>query len=140
MINPHLLSASTFEDKYELPNSTVAQFKHSHGMVGMQKIGNTLYVDEKYFIRREEFRKKVWLQCHENYYAITEHIKDANLAYILARYTGRSQDTWHTYMNQGLFSLAGFDGTIFHYKVPYKQWEFWRITTFLIRRILRLWK
>ena len=131
-----------FCEKYDTPIANVYTHRFQHKPKGVFKKGRykgDMYIDEYHFIHRKEFQRKVWLRSHDNYYEIAEHISDKHLAYILARYTGRSQASWVTFLSQELFSLAPLEGTIFNYKIKEKLWEFWRVTTLLLRRIKRLW-
>jgi len=105
----------------------------------VKQLNSKNYINLKPLIARQEFRKTIWLVNHDNYFAITEHISDYNLALILARYTGKTRANWTQFLSFRLFSLALTEKSLLDYKVPDNMWEFYRVTTFLIRRINRLW-
>ena len=100
----------------------------------VKQLNGKNYINLKPLIRRQEFRKRIWLTNHDNYFILTENMRDYDLALILARYTGKTRANWAQFLSYRLFSLAFIEKSILDYKVPDNMWEFYRATTLIIRR------
>ena len=134
--NTSLIHAIAFTQKYGIDNNSVSVAYHKkHKFV--KKISGDLYVDEKALIKRREFYNKVWNKAHDNYFAITEHIKDNQLYKFLAKVFGENVHGWREFLRDGLFSLAFKEKSILSYRINYKLWAFFRASTFLIRSLMR---
>jgi len=129
--------AEEFSELYGVNINTIhQQSSTNHPLI--YRVGYSIRVKVDKLKARHNFRRKVWLKNHDNYYAITEYISENKLAGLLARYTDISQQAWVTYMNQKLFRLLP-ETLSFRYKLSPKDWLFFRYTTFMIKRIERLW-
>ena len=128
-----LISTTLFCEKHNITKENLySTCRHLY-----VKIDNKNYIDEDFFIKRQEFRKKVWLQSHDYYYMLSYFLRDYTMAKILSRYTGIKQTSWSSFLNKDLFSLAWLDGSILNYKIPMKQWAFFRVTSFLVKGLIR---
>lgn len=131
-----LISSLAFCERYELSTSAIdVAYYNNHPYV--KKIAGALYVNEKALIRRREFYKRVWNKAHENYYNITEYITDAQFYNFLGRVLDRSRESWMQFLHYGLFSVAFNDKSILSYGISAQLWEFFRASTFVIRRLSR---
>ena len=88
-------------------------------------------ITAKPLIRRQEFRKKVWLRSHDYYYKLSETLNDSMIAEILMEYAGGSKQGWVVFMSDGLFSLAVDDMSILDYKISNNMWKFFRFSKVL---------
>ena len=122
-----------FCEKYGVDNNTfyVSIFKKAS-----KPMSTKHSIDENFFIRRKEFSKRVWLQCHENYYFLSRHLKDYELSKILSIFTSNIQ-SWSTFISTNMFTTIDERG-IFDYKVKPKMWQFFRLTTAIIRKIFKI--
>jgi hypothetical protein len=130
-----LLSAVAFADKYAIePNIIYMRAKvHPH----IHKVGKALYVDEQTLLWYEKMRWKIWLNSHENYYKIVEHISANKLAKLLSEYTGETAGSWGIYMSVDLWSTQWQDMGILNYKTPDKLFKFHNITNYIINKARR---
>jgi hypothetical protein len=133
------LKAKAFCEKYGLSKDIVYVWMY-HGNKHIYKIGKEVTIDEKALLRRREFYYKVWNETIDNYYGITEHISENKLATLLQRYFGGKVTAWGVYLNTTMFRISWQEKPIASYKIPMELWTIWRFTTFLIRRIERLWQ
>ena len=95
-------------------------------------------IDEEPIRRRLDFVKKVWLESHDNYYEIAEHISDYVFSKLLCRFLGGSVDIWRTFLQSGLFSIRSGNPFVVSPTVNNKLWKFWRFSTFLIKKLNRM--
>jgi hypothetical protein len=130
-----MISVEEYEAIYGNIGSVYTLKYNGHKYI--KKIGKSIYIDDKALVRRRQFHKKIWLMSHDNYYMLNEFIIDSQLAAILSRYTNRPKHNWVTYLYEQLFSTAYQDRSILAYKIPDMLWEFYRITTALIRSTQR---
>jgi len=95
----------------------------------------TPLVDEYAFVRRREFRIKVWDTNHTMYYFLTSTMSVPDLARILETLTKYSFQIWSNWMNMSMFKFIR--GSILDYKISMMHWTFYRVCTALIRRMFR---
>ena len=116
---------------------------HSEGCSFIVKDGPNLYVDTTALYLRKEFRHKIWLQAHDNYYDLMEYFKSENqMAIWLAKYSDINQDSWVDFLARYLFMIPT-EGPL-KYKVPDRLWFFFRATRMVLRyrdrRIERIYR
>lgn len=109
-----------FCEAHELSENIIhAQLKRKNwierGAVYYDNYGK-LRVNEKFFIRRIEFRKKVKLFNQDMYYFLTEHFTETELA--------RSSNTSIDYINSKLFNED--NTTILRSDISGSDWKFFR--------------
>ena len=89
-------------------------------------------IDENFFIRRLDFRRRLWLESHDNFYFLTKYISPWELAKILNRVDpSYSVDSWNVFMASRLFATLPTSVTIF--KTPTSLYNFYRYTRWIIR-------
>ena len=95
---------------------------------------NTMDIDKQYFIRRHEFKVKIQMRSHEQYYFLARHLSDYAIARIMSDITGRTPATWSSFIAHNLFLLqeSGLKTKVFP-----MMWEFFRATRGLINRLFR---
>jgi len=116
---------------------------HSQGCPFVVKDGKNVYVDTTKLYLRKEFRHKIWLKSHDNYYDMIEYFGSENkFAIWLAKYSDISKDSWVDFLSRRLFMLPTDE--ILSYKVPARLWFFFRATRMVLRyrdkRIERIYK
>lgn len=115
----------------------------SKGHPLIHKKGKQVYVDVNGLMKRKEFRKKIWLEAHENFWEFVEYFGSENkLAVWLAKYSDYSVGSWVDFLARHLFMMAPDD--LFGYKVPKRLWVFYRLTRLVLRyrdrRVKRIYK
>ena len=135
----NFIPAELFSKRYGVPIGSIYSYKHyhkNHKNCGIKQLNSgKLLVDEVYFLRRDEFKKKIKLAAQENYYFLTCSITSLSLAKILSRYSSRSYYSWSVFMSVELF-IANHNSIIFMRDFQ-KLWEFFRLTRALIRAIFK---
>lgn len=131
------ISFADFENKYDLKEDSLHAFravtkKHK---IAFRKKGKINQVDECYFLRRYEFKKKVHFCAQDVYYLISEHFSDADIASFLSKTFGGTQGSYQAYFNSNLFSAS--IGTILSIEVPKRNFKLFRLWWQIERRIRR---
>jgi len=135
-----MLSSDEFCELFNISKQQIDVTKHN-GCKFITTINHKTFVDEKALIRRKEFKKKIWLQNHENFYELIENgITENKLSEILAKFSPNAYLTWTTFFSSRglLFSLSGMDSSVLSNKISSMHWNFFRLSTFIIRRLKRL--
>ena len=140
MVKRSFMTISQFEEKYEVCKNTVQSFLGQNTNTGyyIQRKGSYNLIDENYFLRRKEFKKRIWLENHKDYYILTEKHNQFTLAGVLSDVLGSSKRSWNSWMNDGLFSLSAVDGSIVDTKVSTRHWKFYRFCRALKNITLRV--
>ena len=128
------MSINDFSDKYKVSAGAIYVGKHNGSLSSnaFKAQYNSLFVDEEYFIRRERFKRKVWLESHDMFYFLTKHLSILEVASMLSEFSGKKSN-WSSWMNGPLFQID--DTSIINCKVNSKAWEFYRIARWIIRRL-----
>jgi len=91
-------------------------------------------INEEFFIRRREFKKKVWLESHDMYYFLTKHNTRLDLARLLHKVdVSITVETWNSFLAVTLFLLQRDD--VMSYNVNGLMWKFYRYARWLIRAL-----
>ena len=140
MVKRSFMTISQFEEKYEVCKNTVQSFLGQNTNTGyyIQRKGSYNLIDENYFLRRKEFKKRIWLENHDSFFILTEKHSQFTLAGVLSEFLGSSKGSWNTWMDNGLFSLSTVDGSIVDTKVSENHWKFYRFCRALTNITLRL--
>jgi hypothetical protein len=93
------------------------------------------FINEKVLHVRKDFQQKIWIKSHENYYFLSKHIQDADIAYLLSL-TGQTKNFWQQFINDDLF--ATLNGSITNYRVTGTMWKFYKYTCWVIQHIFKL--
>ena len=125
-----------FIDTYNVSEENVYSFISKDRSL-VKKHNKALYINKRALERRKEFQKRIWLNSHDNYYRIIEESNENRLSIILSKYSKFSKVSWQHFLSTSLFSPSLNDTSIFVNKVSERAWAFYRITTFIIRRIER---
>ena len=127
------MRVETFSEVYGVSKESIYTAKSTGTLPeGAFRIENkTVYMNTKFFDRRVKFRKRVWLESHDNYFFITKTINEYTLANMLSRWVGGSQQSWAVFMSQDLFSPN--TKSILRYQVSGRLWLFFRLTSWLIQ-------
>jgi len=131
------MTKEDFRHIYHDVKSSTLSIMYKKGSKSVYKKNNVYEIDDKFLIRRRDFYTKIWNISHDNYFKITEHITELKLAMIINKYYKRSVDIWNMFMRTTLFSIQYQENSLFNYKINYNLWVFFRITTFIIRRLER---
>jgi hypothetical protein len=134
-----MISAVQFSEDYNCFLNLIHTYR-KEGNKHIHKLPDGVYVDDAKLLKRRDFYIKIWLLSHDNYYKITEHITEAKLACILARYTEKDIAYWKSFLLYKLFSPSFRESNLLLYEIKYNYWAFFRVTTFLIRRIEKRFK
>jgi hypothetical protein len=94
-----------------------------------------LYVDEQYFIRRKEFKKKVINFNQDFYYLLEEHMSDAAIAELITIDQDITKTSAQVFLNTRLWRLD--TETILSTKVSKINWAMYRIGHWFLNRINR---
>ena len=95
-----------------------------------------LYIDENYINRRNAFKKKVWLESHNNYYFLTKNFSPYYLSKMLNIIDPtKSIDNWNNFMSRYLFSVV--DRSYLTYKIKDTLYKFYRYTRWIIQIAFR---
>lgn len=132
-----MLRVDDFAYRYEVSVSNV-YVKKSEGLIApyafSKNSGGSVYVNEDFFLRRKEFKKKVWLQSHDMYYFLTKHLSDTAVSKLLNKIDNSiSYESWNTFLATALFSNS--ITSILSYQVNDLAWKFYRYARWLIRAI-----
>lgn len=130
-----LISVEDFGEKYEQDPNYIYVMRYNGVIpdeVLVKKSSRRSLVDESYFVRRKEFKKRIWNESHDNFYFLTKHLASFQLALLLHKVDPLvSRDTWNSFISVTLFSFG--NDSIFSYKPSMLQWKFWRYSRWLIR-------
>jgi len=97
------------------------------------KRGET-FIDEEFFIRRVEFRNRVWLESHDMYFFLTKHNSRVYIAELLHKIDDSvSIDTWNSFLHTALFRSP--KDSILFYQVRGLAMKFYRYARWLIRAL-----
>ncbi len=89
------------------------------------EIEGETFIDEKGFVRRYEFKRRVVNEAHAFYFYFTKYFKPNILAYMMHRIDpSRSEQSWNMFLSKTLFFHKEF--TILNYRIPGMLWEFYR--------------
>lgn len=90
-------------------------------------------IDENYFIRRVEFKKRITNEMHDYYFYLTRYFSEAEICRMIYKIDStQSLSTWQAFLSNGLFALN--NDSIMTTKVPPKKWAFYRYSTWIIRK------
>jgi hypothetical protein len=136
------ISSSNFIAKYELHKNSINVYK-SIGNINpraFKKIEKENFVDEKYFLRRVEFKKKVWLQSHDFYFWLSKHFIDNHIARLFAIMDGddsdRAVNVWNMFLYKTLFYRV--EGSILSYYISPTFWKFWRYARWIFNHFHKI--
>jgi hypothetical protein len=129
------ISVIDFIEKYDLNISSIYVQKGKKIIPEsvFKKISERkLLVDESFFTRRLDFRRRLWLESHNNYFFLTKHITAWKLAKILNRVdSSLSVDSWNVFMSSRLF--ATLPTSITSFRTTEVLYKFYRYTRWIIR-------
>ena len=133
-----------FNDKYELHrnhvHAIITQHKKKgktlHGINHIKELGtqSRIYIDEDYFLKRNNFRARMQHHAQDNYYVLTERTKQYALAKVLSTMSKRTQATWSTFMQTQLWQTRDDKYTILSTQLSPMTVEYVKLTNRLIRR------
>ena len=80
---------------------------HTKGVCWTKKVGETLFVDDKYLEEVRNTRRRYWLSSHDYYYYFTYvlGIKQGTFAKQLSKMDGATYTNWNTFMQNYLFKV-----------------------------------
>ena len=94
-----------------------------------------LYIDENYFTRRKEFRRRIQLYNQEMYYFLIDSFtSEAHIGRVVNEMYGVNAETMSVFLNAKLFSTLD---SMFKNKVSETEWAFNKFCRVLIRDINR---
>lgn len=131
------ISFADFEHKYDLGENSLNGFRarnKKHAMAFRTK-GKISQVDEFYFLRRYEFKKKVHFRAQDVYYLISEHFSDADIARFLSETFGGAQSGYQSYLGSNLFIEN--TGTILSIQISENHLKLFKFWWQIERRIKR---
>ena len=129
--NEGLIPVPTFAEIHNLSRNAI-HVSHKNGCEFVVKRGKNAYVDTTKLYKRKEFRQKIWLAAHDNYYAMMEYFGSENkFALWLAKYSDVPHGSWVDFLTKYLFMLPS--DAPFSYKVPNRMWFFFRATRMVLR-------
>lgn len=129
------IKAIDFAEKHGFSVAIIYTDKHNgkipESAFSLNNDGHYL-IDESFFSRRLDFRKRVWLEAHDNYYFLTKHSTLTDIAKILNRIDpSQSVNCWVAYMSSALFASLPTSITVF--KTTELLYKFYRYTRWIIR-------
>ena len=133
-----MMSIASFCDLYGINEDALHQCKFNKTLPAsiFKKVKRLVYVDEKYIIRRYEFKRRIANICQDFYYYFNRYFSTSTIAYMLSKINGRSQAAWHDFMSNQLFQIA--DYTVLNFRVKPKMWEFFRNCRWILIHIFKL--
>ena len=130
-----LISLPDFAEKYNVGIGIVYTDRHKGKLpesIFYKSSNRKHFIDESFFIRRLDFRKRLWLEAHDNFYFLTKHSSLTDIAKILNRIdSSQSVNCWITYMSSALFASLPTSITVF--KTTELLYKFYRYTRWIIR-------
>ena len=136
---PRYLKMNVFADKYGLDENMLYVMRSAGRLpknIFVRPKPREMMVDELFFTRRQVFKKKVWLENHDNFFMLTENHSMRDLARLILKVEGleindKNLSTWDTFLGDRLFRLI--DDSITDYKLSPMTWKFYRISRWLIQ-------
>jgi len=124
-----------FNEKYGLGDDYIATLKSTGGIPKSIISGSrgNYYIEENYFVKRKEFKRKVNLFNQDMYYYVTEHYLESEYAEAVSEYTGCSKTSIITWLARGLFSPD--KTTLLNYKIPNSEWNLFKFNRMMIQRL-----
>ncbi len=131
------IKIATFADKYDLTIDNVYVQKSKVSPLAFRKSArDRTQVDETHFLRRKNFKKKVWLESHDMYYFLARHLTDVDISRLLVSVDPSvNVTTWNIFLNRTLFMTD--ESSIMHMKVYGLSWKFYRYARWLVRAIFK---
>lgn len=105
-------------------------------LIAYRRDDKFIHINESYFVRRREFKRKVIDEAHDLYYWLNGVMKDSHLAEILSDYMGGTKNSWVTFLGTDLFERNSRG--ILNTKIGGYFWRFWRFARALFRRLSRV--
>jgi hypothetical protein len=128
-----MMTLENFCEVYELNDSHIYA-NISSGMYPrsiLSKVDGIVHVDEKYFIKRYEFARRIQNMAHEYYFALMQLFKNQYMiAGHLQRIYGSTIESWNSFLQYGLFYNSK---TITNFKLSDRQWQFFRYSRAMLR-------
>ena len=119
--------------------------KHGHVLGNINKgllprsvtktIGKVLHVNKGYFIKRKNFRLKIWNENHQLYYFMMTSMDQMDIARLLGELGGAGHTAWDAFMRYSLFAPDTLN--LVSCRVTEQQWIFNRHIKAIIRQAFR---
>jgi len=127
-----------FCNKYNIDESTIYVAKGT-GRIQSSAFGrdgnNLLTIDEKFFIRRYEFKRRTQLFLHDMYYFLSEHFSNSHLARKMSERYGGSVAGYSTYFSSDLF--RNIDKSIISYRIEAMDYKFFKYARLILMAVKR---
>ena len=133
------ITVSEFDFKYNLHRGHLWNMISSGSIprsIIKDRADDVALVDENFFIRRLDFRAKIWNENHLMYFFLTKAMTQSAVARILAKVSGNSVPSWNNWMNCNMSVPLEFG--ICDYKIRDMHWKFNRIAKAVINKAFRL--
>jgi len=133
---PRWIKVVDFAEKHNFNVNIIYVDKHKGKIPesAFLKSKDSFFIDESFFTKRLDFRKRLWLEAHDAYYFLTKHKSLTDIAKILNRIDPSfTYMSWVTYMSGTLFASLPSSITIF--KTTELLYKFYRYTRWIIRGI-----
>ena len=132
------MSLVGFSDLYEINIDNVFQARVT-GLLPEQIFTTdrkTLYIDEKYVLRRLAFKKYVTNRSHEMLYFLERYFPTSTVSYMLNRIDpSNSVGSWDVFLNKTMFTLDA--KSVLSFKVTSMMWKFYRYARWILAFIFR---
>lgn len=94
-------------------------------------------IDEKFFLNRKQFRRKVWLESHTMFYFLNKHLSETDISRLMMKMDGGgSVGNWNTYVSDRLFRTP--NESILQYKLSSAVWKFYRYCRWIIQHMFKV--
>ena len=134
-----MIKLPSFCDLYGINEDALHQCKFNKTLPAsiFKKVNNVIYIDEKYIIRRYEFRRWVTNKCHEYFYYLERYFPASTIAYMLWKINPkRNIQTWNTFMSHYLFSSPEY--TVLNFRIKAMMWEFFRYCRWILIHLFKI--
>lgn len=94
------------------------------------------FIDEEYFTRREDFKRRVDKKISEYYYYLIRYFNEIEIGRMLYEIDNTQKvSTWSSFFSFGMFAYS--EDSILCTKIPQKRWAFYRYSTWIIRAAMK---
>ena len=100
-----MMLVKEFSDTYGVSTASVYTHKCLYSPEWIIEQGTTCIVDEKYLLKIQDYRRKLWLCAHDYYYYFTYvlEVSQFKIAEIISEYFDESHRSWNMYLHKDLF-------------------------------------
>jgi hypothetical protein len=92
-------------------------------------------VDEKFFLKRQEFKRKAFELMHDVYYYITEYFSTSHISRKMSERYGGTVSLYDTYFSSDLFRYQ--ERNIISYRIEMMDYKFFKYARLILMAVRR---